>query len=147
MSNESKTLLTQIQELQGENAALSEQVKAFEATKAEHAKTVEALTVERDGAVKAKSEADATLKARSDELAKVQGELDSAKAQLENPAFKDAQRAGSKGAGSDGGVAGQGAAGAVDGLTKAEALAGYNALTDPKAKAEYRKVHAKALGL
>ena len=144
MSNESKTLLSQIQELQNLNAGMSEQVKAFDAFKVETAKMIEAKDAEIKALNDAKIAAESIAKSSADELTKVKGELDSAKAQLANPAFIDASRKGSAGAGSDGGVAGsQGS----DPMTKAQALDEYNKITDPKARAEFRKANASVLGL
>ena len=144
MSNESKTLLTQIQELQAQNTSYGEEIKAVKAINLDLTGKLEAKTAELTVAVAAKVAAESAAKASSDELTAVKGELSSAKAQLGNPAFVDASRKGSAGAGSEAGVASsQGS----DALTKEQALDAYNKLTDPKAKAEFRKANWKVLGI
>ncbi len=72
------------------------------------------------------------------------GLLSQAKLMLANPAFVDARIVGSPGAGHDGGVC----SGNGGGFTsKADALADYNRISDPKLKAAFRKQHARILGI
>ena len=145
MANESKTLLTQLELAQAEVTKQADTIKGMESAKAESDKQILTLTAERDGALKAKADAETALKAKTEAAAAIQAELDSAKARLANPAFVDAAAKGTKGPGSEGGAAG--GVGDGEGKTKDQALAEYNALTDAKAKAEYRKANAAALGI
>ena len=70
-------------------------------------------------------------------------QLATARMMLANPAFVDAHALGSPGAGHDGGACSS--SGEV--YTKAEALAEYNKITDPKAKTAFRRQYSQLLGI
>lgn len=144
MSNESKTLLTQLQEAQAIIAANADALLAFDGFKAEQAKLIEGKDAEIKALSDAKIKAESDLKAAADELASVKAELATAQAALANPAFADAAIKGSAGAGFEGGVAGNGGA---DEMTPEQAKNEYSKLTDAKAKQDFRRKHWKALGI
>lgn len=144
---------------------LSDMVDTLTAANVEQAKVVANLTTERDtfkaqaeaGAktieeLKAKMEADANaaadvlqkeMNARiavQEELKRTQGERDTAKAALANPAFAAAAVQGGK-AVAEGGAESRGT------MTQAEAEAKYRTITDPHERKQFRADHAEELKL
>lgn len=112
-------------------------IAARDATIKEHVATIAA----RDATIAASA---VSIKAEQDANEATRAELATAKTALANPAFAAAAATGSKA--KDGATP---AAVHEDGApaTKAEAIAQYRKIEDPKARAEYRVQHKDILGL
>lgn len=148
--------MTIVQELEQANKT----VATLTAANLDAAKQIVAITAERDAAKLAHSEAiaahekamaevNAAAKKTSDELAgeiaahgATKQQLEKAQHALAHPAFADAAIRGEQKPTAEGGAATQDKV-----LTYAEAQAEYKKITDPKAASEYRKKHAKELGI
>jgi len=141
--------LQALEAAQAESAKLIEQTnQVMEQVKAE----LVACQAERDvfkgkvADLEAKLVSEATkateaLNAEKAASAQIQQELDKAKVALDNPAYAAAAVVGSATAVAEGGSQ------ASRTLTKEEANAEYNKITDARERAEYRKNHRKELGL
>lgn len=148
MSNESKTLLEQIRIEQDEKLAMRGELEQLRVQNDAYSKQVAALIAERDAlaaSVKEAAEKHASeMGAIKAQLDAAQAELNGAKQLLANPAMADAKATGNA-VGTDGGVIG-GESAAVAEMTSEEAHKQYKAISDAKAKREFRKLHWKALG-
>lgn len=144
MAEESKTIIQQLADAQAALADATGKLQALNATHADVLKGAETMKIALAAADEARVKAKGLLKVEQDAHKATQAELATAKQALANPAFADAARKGSAGAGHDGGVAGSEVACPQ---TKAEAMKQYNALESAAARAQFRKQHAKLLGI
>lgn len=148
--------MTIVQELEQANKSIA----GLTAANVDAARSVVAITAERDAAKQAHADAiaahekaivevNAAAKKASDDLAAecvahgaTKQQLEKAQHALANPAFADAAVRGETKPTAEGG-----AAPANPPMTLAQAMAEYNKITDAVARAQYRNEHKKELGI